>query len=988
MGTQVPAWQSWSDVHARPQAPQFVMLAVVFVSQPFDATPSQLPKPVAQPTTVHPPAAQPYTDTFVSVHKCPHDPQFDGSVAVFVQIDGAAPQVTFGDAQMEPHTPAEHTCPAPHACPQAPQFAPSALVFTSQPSAAEPLQFAKPALHAAMAQVLDAQRADAFASTHGVPHDPQCVVALVRSVSQPFDAVPSQSPKPDAQVTTVHARPEQPFTEACASAQTVPQPPQLRGSMARSVQYAVAPVPQTTVGAAQVVPHTPAAQVCPARQVVPQAPQFALSLRVSTSQPSDATPLQFAKPAAHAPAAMVHAPATHACDVTCGRAHAAPHAPQLAALVPRFVSQPLLATPSQSPSPVAQRDTAQDPPAHAATEVPGSEHVRPQVPQFDGSLPVFAQYPGVAPTAGHVVRLLAQVVPHTPAEHTWPAPQLTPQAPQLALSVRVFTSQPSAATPSQSAKPAAHAVSPHDPPPHAALALGSAHARPHAPQLPLLVCRFVSQPLLATPSQSPVPLLQRTTVHAPAAQPLAAVEGSAHDVAHAPQLSGSMAVLAQNGGADPTAGHVARPRAQVVPHAPPEHTWPAAHVVPQVPQFALSVRASTSQPFDGSPSQSAKPVRHAAIPQRPPLHAAVAFGSTHARPHAPQLAALVSRSVSQPFGAMPSQSPVFASQCTMVHAPPTHPSVDTCGSAQTVPQAPQFVGSMEVRVQNAVTPVPHVARPAPQVVPHAPAEHTWPAEHAMPQLPQLVLSVRVSVSQPSLGTPLQSAKPAAHPPVGITHAPATHDCADTCGRAHAAPHAPQFAVEVCVSVSQPFGATPSQSPKEGLQRTTVHIPAVHPSTVVFGSAQTAPQPPQLLGSMRVSAQRVTPPSPPHVTRGGAQVVPHAPPEHTCPAPHVVPHAPQLALSVCRFAQLAPHTVSPAPQFGRHVPAEHAWPAGQCVPHAPQLWSSVRRFTHSVPHAVCPAGHDTLHIPAMQTLPAGQTVPQVPQLERSDARSAQ
>ena len=119
-----------------------------------------------------------------------------------------------------------------------------------------------------------------------------------------------------------------------------------------------------------------------------------------------------------------------------------------------------------------------------------------------------------------------------------------------------------------------------------------------------------------------------------------------------------------------------------------------------------------------------------------------------------------------------------------------------------------------------------------------------------------------------------------------------------------------------------------------------------------------------------------------------KVVPHAPPEHTCPAPHVVPHAPQLALSVCRFAQLAPHTVSPAPQFGRHVPAEHAWPAGQCVPHAPQLWSSVRRFTHSVPHAVCPAGHDTLHIPAMQTLPAGQTVPQVPQLERSDARSAQ
>jgi hypothetical protein len=112
---------------------------------------------------------------------------------------------------------------------------------------------------------------------------------------------------------------------------------------------------------------------------------------------------------------------------------------------------------------------------------------------------------------------------------------LVPQPPQRALSVRVFTSQPLLASPSQSAKPAAHAPMAHAPDAHMALALGSAHVRPQAPQLVALAVRSVSQPLAAAPSQSPKPPVQRTMAQAPAAQPLAATLGSAQTVSQPPQ---------------------------------------------------------------------------------------------------------------------------------------------------------------------------------------------------------------------------------------------------------------------------------------------------------------------------------------------------------------------------------------------------------------------------------------------------------------------
>ena len=147
---------------------------------------------------------------------------------------------------------------------------------------------------------------------------------------------------------------------------------------------------------------------------------------------------------------------------------------------------------------------------------------------------------------------------------------MVPQAPQLALSVPVFTSQPFTGSRSQSAKPAAQVATAQAPPAQVALAWGSAQARPQEPQLVALVWRLVSQPSLAVALQSPAPALQRTTVHAPPAQPLAAAPASAQTVPHAPQLVGSISVLAQNAVA--AVPQVASGAAQVAPHAPPEHT--------------------------------------------------------------------------------------------------------------------------------------------------------------------------------------------------------------------------------------------------------------------------------------------------------------------------------------------------------------------------------------------------------------------------------
>ena len=85
-------------------------LVVRLVSQPSLAVALQSPKPLAQLTTVHALAAQPFVATWSSAQKRAHAPQFSGSTAALAQnVSGAVPQRSSGDAQVVPHAPPEQT---------------------------------------------------------------------------------------------------------------------------------------------------------------------------------------------------------------------------------------------------------------------------------------------------------------------------------------------------------------------------------------------------------------------------------------------------------------------------------------------------------------------------------------------------------------------------------------------------------------------------------------------------------------------------------------------------------------------------------------------------------------------------------------------------------------------------------------------------------------------------------------------------------------
>ena len=104
------------------------------------------------------------------------------------------------------------------------------------------------------------------------------------------------------------------------------------------------------------------------------------------------------------------------------------------------------------------------------------------------------------------------------------------------------------------------------------------------------------------------------------------------------------------------------------------------------------------------------------------------------------------------------------------------------------------------------------ARPARHVKPQTPLPHVGAAKgtfgHERKHPPQLSRSLCVDVSQPSAAMPLQLPQPDAQLP--RVHAPPVHARA-ACGAVHALPQVPQCAASESASTSQPFAALPSQS---------------------------------------------------------------------------------------------------------------------------------------------------------------------------------
>ena len=195
------------------------------------------------------------------------------------------------------------------------------------------------------------------------------------------------------------------------------------------------------------------------------------------------------------------------------------------------------------------------------------------------------------------------------------------------------------------------------------LLVGVGHASPQLPQWAVDVTRFVSQPSVAMPLQSPYPA-RHEYPHTPAKHIAVALGGIVHEVPHAPQLFTSV------GSARQLPLHAVIPVGHTVMHTPAMHAIPLAQASPHVPQWVL-VSSAASQPLLATPSQSPKPVRHV-YPHAPTAHVAVVFaGVGHTLPHVPQwfTSAIVEAHSGTP--------PIAHNTCPdgQPQVPPTHDSV-------------------------------------------------------------------------------------------------------------------------------------------------------------------------------------------------------------------------------------------------------------------------------------------------------------------------
>jgi hypothetical protein len=577
----VHAFVPFTVAHTVPQAPQFAALFVVFVSQPFVATRSQLPKPPEQVPSVQAPDGH-VSVAFARSHTVLQSLQSASVAMLRSQPLFALPSQLLKFAEhVGVQAPAVQTV-EPFAFVQAvahvPQCVASVARFTSQPSPGSALQLPNPPVHASEHEPR-LQVAVAFAPLHAAPQAPQLERLVSVFVSQPLFALPSQLLKP-----VLHTGVQTPATQLVVpfkAWQIVPHAPQLVASAEVGVSQPFFGLPsQLAKPGSQVGTHTPVVQVvvpCAFVQACPQAPQLVTLVFRFASHPFGRFESQFPKPALQV---GTQPPVVHTLVPFAAR-HAVPQAPQLAVAVFRFTSQPVDARPSQFPKPALQA-TAQDPSAQLAVPLVPL-HTVGHVPQCATDVSVFvsqpfeetaSQLPNPALQAPSVQTLLVQV------SLAFARLQTAPQAPQLArLEVR-FVSQPSPESPLQSPSPAVQLAMPHTAPTQFAVPPPAGQTLPHVLQLLTSVFVLVSQPLFGLPSQLLKPAAQAGT-HTPAVQ-------------------------------------------AVVPFAFEQAT-------PQAPQLAV-VFSAVSQPFFALASQFPKPALHTGT-QAPAAHDVVPFAFVHASPH-------------------------------------------------------------------------------------------------------------------------------------------------------------------------------------------------------------------------------------------------------------------------------------------------------------------------------------------------------------------
>jgi len=174
------------------------------------------------------------------------------------------------------------------------------------------------------------------------------------------------------------------------------------------------------------------------------------------------------------------------------------------------------------------------------------------------------------------------------------------------------------------------------------------------------------------------------------------------------------------------------------------------------------------------PSQLTKPASQLARVQVLPVHAAAALANVQAWPPPPQLLGSVEVLVSQPLATLPSQLAKPGVQLATAQVPPVQAAVPLLMAPQAKPQVPQLLGSVAVLVSQPLAALPsQLAKPALQLAtwqePAMQAAVPLGAEQAVPQAPQLFASV-CSFTQ----TPLHRVKPGWH--AASVHTPAVHTC--------------------------------------------------------------------------------------------------------------------------------------------------------------------------------------------------------------------
>lgn len=404
----------------------------------------------------------------------------------------------------------------------------------------------------------------------------------------------------------------------------------------------------------------------------------------------------------------------------------------------------------------------------------------------------------------------------------------------------------------------------------------------------------------------------------------------------------------------------------------PPHTKPVGHVRPHAPQFAASVYGST---------QPAGFWQHSidAPQDAPPLHAHVPPAQFSPIPHC---VPLHEHLFAEQLPPLPHVPLVVHPHCFCINAPALQTRLPLQSFPQP-PQLKPFVCTFNSQPSSLVPGMGIVQFAKPKshvdvhVVPVQFLDAVFVPEHTRPHAPQLNTSSTVAVSHPSsiMGAAgfVQSPNPSRH--VGV-HAPSVHAVLTEFAPEQRCPHVPQFAVEVSKLTSQPSVGSPLQSAKF-CEQLRPHMPFVQVAIELGPLGQAFPQAPQFITVVVFTSQPL-----PGVMSQSAHPMSHESTAHI-PMTHAsVAFAKLHALLQNAQFCVVPSSVSqpsatsplqfavPAPQgLSLQSPFRHAWNALHVVPHAPQLFGSLDKIASqplaaSMSQLAKPELHwPTLHAPA-------------------------